>query len=254
MKKLMSAFIAVFAVLGIVGTIPAQANEKSVVIIDSYFDKSRLEGAYELICLASDGCNEVANRAKLATDPAEHGTVMANIAFAQNSGAKLILIQTENVIRGKVGQLGGNDFLNALAWVQNNVGRVSAVSFSFTLTGNATKSNPCALSTTDSTNVRVVDPAIRAAVANLKQSGIFVFAAAGNDVSKPVAYPACISDVVSVGVSAGGKAISRYHNQADVIANLVGGRMPAMQFTTSVGTVIAAVRSTVDNGILDVVN
>lgn len=255
MKKLFSAVIAVFAIFGIAGTVPAQANEKSVVIIDSYFDKSRLNGNYELVCLASDGCVNVANRARLGTDPAEHGTVMANIAFAQNPGAKFILIQTENVARGRVSQLGGNDFLNALNWVAKNTDRVLSVSFSYTLTGNATKSNPCALATVDRTNVRVVDPAIRSTVATLKQSNILVFAAAGNDARKPVAYPACIEDVVSVGVTSGGKAISRYHSTAaDLVANLSGGRMPAIQFTTSVGTVIAATNSIVDNGILDVVN
>lgn len=254
MKKIIAALFAVFVSLGVtISVAPAQANEKSVVIIDSYFDKSRLTGDYELVCLATDGCINVATRQSLITSPAEHGTFMANIAFAQNPGVKLILIQTENVTSGKVGLLGGRDFLNALTWVSNNKSRVFSVSFSYALSGNVTASDPCKLSTADGTNVRVVDPEIRSTVADLRQSGIPVFSAAGNDSRKPVVYPACIPDVVSVGVKAGGVNISRYHSDAaDVVANLVGGMTP-LQFTTSVGNVVIATKAVYTSGMIDVV-
>lgn len=253
MKKIFAALFAVFVSLtATIAVAPAQANEKSVVIIDSYFDKSRLNGSYELVCLATDGCVNVATRQSLITNPAEHGTFMANLAFAQNPEAKLILIQTENVVNGRVGLLGGRDFLNALTWVSKNESRVLSVSFSYALSGNVTASDPCKLSTADGTNVRVVDPAIRSTIASLKQSGVPVFSAAGNDSRKPVVYPACIPDVVSVGVKANGVNISRYHSDAaDVVANLIDGTT-ALQFTTSVGNVIIATKSVHTSGMIDV--
>lgn len=256
MKKIIAALFAVFVSLtATIAVTPAQANEKSVVIIDSYFDKSRLAGSYELVCLATDKCVNTAKRSTLLTSAAEHGTFMANTAFKQNPNAKLILIQTENVVGGNVGLLGGNDFLKALQWVSANSDKVSSVSFSYNLTGNATASNPCALSTADGTNIRVVDPAIKAEVAKLKSVNVSVYAAAGNDTRKPINYPACISDVVSVGVLSGGKQISRYYGTAaDLAVNLVGGTTAALQFTTSVGNVIASTKTPVVSGIIDVVN
>ncbi len=253
MKKIISEFAIVAAIFGIVSVAPAQAEEKSIVIIDSYFDKSRINGNFTIVCLATDSCVNTANRSTNLTDPAEHGTLMANMAYRQNPNAKLILIQTENVVSGKVGLLGGNDFLKAITWVNNNFSNVLSVSFSYTLSGNTTASNPCALSTADGTNVRVVDPAIRSVVSQLKSKGVSVFAAAGNDTRRPVAYPACIEDVVSVGVKAGGVKISRYYSdQVDLVSNLVSGIAP-LQFTTSVGNVVAATVGTQTSGQLDVV-
>jgi len=55
------------------------------------------------------------------------------------------------------------------------------------------------ISPTGLVNVKIVDPAIRATVASLKNKGIPVFVSTGNDSNrKPVAYPACITDTVSV--------------------------------------------------------
>jgi hypothetical protein len=125
---------------------------------------------------------------------------MAEVARRNNPNVPLVLLRSANVDKkGAVGILNGNDFLAALKWVDANSSNVSAVSFSYGLSGNMTKPGDCKLSPTGLVNVKIVDPAIRATVASLKNKGIPVFVSTGNDSNrKPVAYPACIPDTVSV--------------------------------------------------------
>jgi hypothetical protein len=125
---------------------------------------------------------------------------MVEVARRNNPDVPLILVRSATVSnKGAVGILNGNDFLAALKWVDANSSNVSAVSFSYGLSGNMKKPGDCKLSPTGLVNVKIVDPAIRATVASLKNKGIPVFVSTGNDSNrKPVAYPACITDTVSV--------------------------------------------------------
>jgi len=173
-------------------------NTKPVVIIDSYFD-SRVANT-TIICIATDKCVNTAKPSARVSDPVNHGMAMVEVARRNNPNVPLVLLRSANVDKkGAVGILNGNDFLAALKWVDANSSNVSAVSFSYGLSGNMTKPGDCKLSPTGLVNISVTDPAIRSTVASLKNKGIPVFVSTGNDSNKkPVAYPACITDTVSV--------------------------------------------------------
>jgi len=173
-------------------------NSKPVVIIDSYFD-TRVTNT-TIVCIATDKCVNTAKPSARVSDAVNHGTAMAEVARRNNPSVPLVLLRSANVDKkGAVGILNGNDFLAALKWVDANSSNVSAVSFSYGLSGNMTKPGDCKLSPTGLVNIKIVDPAIRSTVASLKNKGIPVFVSTGNDSNrKPVAYPACITDTVSV--------------------------------------------------------
>jgi hypothetical protein len=251
MKKIVALAAVLFSVV-----VPVQSQAavgERIVIIDSYFDKSKVTGPVEFVCLAKDKCvNQAAPKPGLGTDPANHGTVMANIARQQNPLATLVLVQTEEVsVKGTITTLDGSDFLNALVWISSNNSGVTAVSFSYNLTGNVTSTNPCALSTSGAINVKMVDASIRSNVASLKSSGIPVLSAAGNSKSKALQYPACINDVVSVGSYIYGTQPYLYGGTPDITATLITPDKTSMmknvspwlgsiEFTTSAATVAVA--------------
>ena len=61
------------------------------------------------------------------------------------------------------------------------------------------KPGDCKLSPTGLVDISKTDPAIRASIVSLKAKGIPVFVSTGNDSNKkPVNYPACITDTISV--------------------------------------------------------
>ena len=173
-------------------------NTKPVVIIDSYFD-TRIANT-TIVCIATDKCVNTAKPSARVSDAVNHGTAMAEVARRNNPEVPLVLLRSATVNnKGAVGTLNGNDFLAALKWVDANSSTVSAVSFSYNLSGNMSKPGECKLSPTGLVNIKVVDPLIRTTVASLKSKGIPVFISTGNDSNrKPVNYPACITDTVSV--------------------------------------------------------
>jgi hypothetical protein len=177
---------------------PTPVNTKPIIIIDSYFD-TRVANT-TIVCIATDKCVNTPKPSKRVSDPVNHGMAMVEVARRNNPDVPLILVRSATVSnKGAVGILNGNDFLAALKWVDANSSNVSAVSFSYGLSGNMKKPGDCKLSPTGLVNVKIVDPAIRATVASLKNKGIPVFVSTGNDSNrKPVAYPACITDTVSV--------------------------------------------------------
>jgi hypothetical protein len=173
-------------------------NTKPIVIIDSYFD-TRVANT-TIVCIATDKCVNTPKPSKRVSDPVNHGMAMVEVARRNNPDVPLILVRSATVSnKGAVGILNGNNFLAALKWVDTNSSNVSAVSFSYGLSGNMTKRGDCKLSPTGLVNVKIVDPAIRSTVTSLKNKGIPVFVSTGNNSNrKPVAYPACITDTVSV--------------------------------------------------------
>jgi hypothetical protein len=217
---------------------------KAVVIIDSYFDSSKISGDVVNICLARVGCELTPNPIAGIANSFNHGTAMADLVRKANPEAKLILIRaasaTKNPRTGAVTMavINGNDFLNSLRWVASSPENVSAVSFSYTISGNMRKVGDCRLSTVGGVNVSIVDPQIRSTVTNLKNAGIPVFAGTGNDSNrKPVAYPACIPDVMSVAAGVGNSFIPSSNRDANT--DFVGA-LPANTFnyTSSIFGVI----------------
>lgn len=195
MKKII---IAISVLLSLI-SIPSYAVQGgSVVIIDSYFD-ARVPNA-TVVCIAVDKCTNTAKPSTRVSDAVNHGTAMAEVARRNNPEVPLILLRSANVDKkGNVGILNGNDFLAALKWADANSSTIAAVSFSYNLSGNMSKPGDCKLSPTGLVNVKIADPAIRQTIASLNSKGIPVFVSTGNDSNrKPVSYPACITDTVSV--------------------------------------------------------
>lgn len=261
--------IIIGAILASLSVTPAYAEEvKTLAIIDSYFDTSKLSGNIENVCIATAGCDLKPNYVSPSfSDPVNHGTAMAELAIKQNPKAKLVLIraasETKNARTGAVsiGLINGNDFLKSLQLVSNRKD-ISAVSFSYNLSGNG----PCSLSTTGAVNVKVVDPQIRSTISSLKASGVPVFSSTGNKSGSAVNYPACISDVNSVGVG----DLNKKGNIASVftfdattdyfasgsVSNYKSNIFGLIPNTTSAGNVVVAAKyllSSLDNKFVNVI-
>lgn len=202
--------------------------EKALVIIDSYFDSSKISGEVIDVCIAKSGCELTPTPITGVASAYNHGTAMAYLARKANPDVKLYLVRasssSKNPRTGVVAMsvINGNDLLNALRWVEQNLADVAAVSFSYRISSNV-KPGDCKLSTVGSVNVKAVDPQIRSAIANLKNSGVPFFASTGNDRNtKPVDYPACITDAMSVAAGVGNSvlALSNYDSNTDYVGAL----------------------------------
>lgn len=192
-KKMSIALIATIAVLGIT---PAQAQQQeSIAIIDGYFDAALIDGSVQEVCVVSaSACSRVSlPKADWHYRNFNHGTIMADIVRANNPNANLILIRAATVTTNTVTGFG---LEAALDWVaaNRNTYNIKKVSFSYNVGNGAT-----CLPSAAGLNARVMHSNIVEDVSNLLQSGTRVFAAAGNHSARRIDYPACISDVVSVG-------------------------------------------------------
>jgi hypothetical protein len=196
--------------------------EKALVIVDAYFDSSKISGEVVNVCIAKTGCELTPSPIAGTSSAFNHGTAMAELARKANPDVKIYLVRAASSVRNaRTGAVtmqvvNGNDFLNALKFVQANKEEVGAVSFSYSMNGNMTSPGECRLSTSGSVNVSLVDPQIRSAVSDLKASGIPVFAATGNDGNrKPVSYPACITEVNSVASGFGDRILSSSNHDSN---------------------------------------
>jgi hypothetical protein len=235
MKKI-SALI--FAML--LAFIPVSGNatetttreSKAIVIIDSYFDSSKISGDVVDVCIAVVGCEFTPNPISGVSSAFNHGTAMADLARKANPDAKLVLLRAASATKHprtgvvSLAVINGNDFLNGLRWVASNKDSVGAVSFSYQINGNMTKIGDCRLSNVGLVNVAVVDPQIRSTISDLKNAGVPVFTSTGNDSNrKPVAYPACIPDVMSVAAGMGNGFLpsSNHDANTDYVGSLPVG-------------------------------
>lgn len=208
MKKILVILSVLFSII----SIPSNAVQGgSIVIIDSYFD-ARIPDT-TIVCIATDKCVNAAKPSNKFSDAVNHGMAMVDVARKNNPQVPLVLLRSATVDKkGNVGILNGNDFLAALKWADANSSTISAVSFSYNLSGNMSKPGDCKLSTTGLVNVSITDPAIRQTIASLNAKGIPVFVSTGNDSNrKPVSYPACITDTVSVSTF----PVGNYDNNTD---------------------------------------
>ncbi len=199
-----------------------RSKEKALVIVDAYFDSSKISGEVIDVCIARVGCDLVPSPTAGTSSAFNHGTAMAYLARKANPDVKLYLVRAASSVKnartGKVWlkRVSGNDFLNALKFVQSKKDEVGAVSFSYSMNGNMQKAGECRLSTYGGVNVSVVDPQIRSTVSELKSAGITVFAATGNNFNRrPVSYPACIPDVASVASGFGDRILSSSNHDAN---------------------------------------
>lgn len=193
--KRVSVFL--ISMVAIVALQPATASDSgAIAIIDVNFDEKLIEGPITEVCISAPSmCASTALPRKVSEFQIyNHGTIMADIARANNPTAHLILIEAGS---SKTGVITGINLQKALNWVEANAQAygIRSVSFSYN-SGNGDKCRP------SSPGVKVDDTHnnIVAAAANLKSMGVRFYAAAGNHGSgNKVDYPACIEDVISVG-------------------------------------------------------
>lgn len=197
MKKLAIIFAAIFAFVGIA---PAQATtQESIAIIDVNFESQLIDGQVTEVCITNISvCNStVVPRNASQFKAFNHGTVMADVARANNPSAHLFLLESGTT---KIGVVTGNELLAALDWLVANANKhnIKAVSFSYNA-GNGSKCTP----SSPGVNIRTAHNNIVNAIGTLKAAGVKFYASSGNHVrGNQVDYPACISDTVAVGSTA----------------------------------------------------
>ena len=135
-NKMKKAVALVAVLFSVVVPVQAQAvDQKSLVIIDSYFD-ARVVGA-QIVCVALDNCKNTPTKIPTSvSDNINHGDAMADVAKKQNSTLGLILVRSANSSTSSVQDMNGADLIRALTWVNANSNKVSAVSFSRSISNN----------------------------------------------------------------------------------------------------------------------
>lgn len=196
--------------------IPSSAAEtKSLVVIDSYFD-NRVSG-YECATIQGTACvNTITSFPTSINNNINHGNAMLEVAKRQNPSITLIGLRAAST-NSSASDVNAGTFIEALKWVKNNSNKVSAVSISRFFNG-VTACTPASTNTSSYGGVVGADLQIRSLIAELKASGIPVFAATGNVRGKAVDYPACILDTNSVsvgGLNKTGTLVSLYQYDAN---------------------------------------
>jgi hypothetical protein len=193
MKKIA---VGIVAIIGLVLIQPTFASEqKSLVIIDSYFDSRVVNGNVSCVTPQDTGCAYTARLplpASLVT-PVNHGSAMVEVAKKQNPNIKIIGLYSA----GPNSPVNAGNFIEALRWVDRNSQKVSAVSFSGFFNGNRVCS-PATTNTAPYGGVKQADETIKSLIATLKSKNIPVFVGTGNKPGTRIDYPACITDSVSV--------------------------------------------------------
>jgi hypothetical protein len=245
MKKIVALVAVLFSV--VVPVQSSSADQKSLVIIDAYFDsKVSAPNVKCIVVSTNSACTDVVKVShSLITNDINHGNAMAEVAKKQNPSLPIILLRSSGGVRtNSVNQVNPGNFIDALKWVYANSSSVSAVSFSRNLNRNS--GDGICSPTTTGTNLgtpQAVDQVIRELITKLKNNGVQVFASTGNKRGTKIDYPACILDTVSVGtggVNLAGNIVSS--NAFDSNTDYVGS-LPENKFsylgTVAFGTGIA---------------
>jgi hypothetical protein len=195
MKKIVALVAVLFSVV-----VPVQshaADQKSLVIIDAYFDSRVTGNNVSCFTPADKICTDVYTKTTTTfSDVVNHGDAMVQVAKRQNPNIKIIAIEAASVSAKSVSDVTPAMFIDALTWVDNHSSNVAAVSFSRYF-NHATK--PCMPTTSVPYTPETGDAAIKSLITSLNNKGIKVFAAAGNTFgSTKIDYPACLSSVNAV--------------------------------------------------------
>ena len=197
MKKVVGLIAVLFTVV-----VPVQANgadQKALVIVDSYFDSKVKAPNVSCITITNQVCTDVVTiTSPLVENVINHGNAMAEVAKKQNASLPIILLRSVVPSAKSVSDVNAGNFIDALNWVDANSSKIGAVSFSRYFNGTKDCS-PATTNTAAYGGVTVADQTIRQLIIKLKTKGIPVFASTGNTFAAKVDYPACITDTVSVG-------------------------------------------------------
>lgn len=264
MKKLIIA-LSVFALSAT--TIPAHAETKSLVIIDSYFDSQVIGGNVSCVTLQSQPCTDVVTKKPSSlSDNTNHGNAMVEVAKKQNPALSIIALRAGSPSKSSATDVNAGNFIDALNWVAKNANGVGAVAISRYFNGPS-GCTPSSVNTAAYGGVSKADQTIRTLIASLKQSGIKVFVATGNTRGTKISYPACIEETESVTVGSINKAglfVSGFaaNETTDYFAssNVYSYKSPLLGLianTTSAGNVAVAAKyasGSLDNKFVNVLN
>jgi hypothetical protein len=246
MKKIVALVAVLFSV--VVPVQASSADQKALVIIDSYFDSRAVDSNVScIVVLTKAPCtDELKKFPKSMSDNANHGNAMIAVAQKQNPGIKIIALRSATSPSSDVN---AGNFIDALTWVDNNSSLVSAISFSRYFNGTKVCS-PASVNTAQHGGVAGANQTIVNLVSQLKAKGIYVFASTGNKMGKPVDYPACLVEIDSVGVggiNSSGKTVSVYQFDANTdyfapsnVYSYSTAKLGLVANTTSAGTVAVA--------------
>lgn len=192
--------LAVAVVLGFVVVQPVQAaDNKALVIIDSYFDSKVNASNVKCITLANTACTDVVT----VTNPSlsssiNHGNVMAEVAKKQGGSMPIILLRSTTPSAKSVSEVNVGNFIDALKWVDANSSTVGAVSVSRYFGNPKSACAPSNVNTAPYGGLAKADATARALITTLKSKNIPVFVSTGNTRGTKIDYPACIAETVSV--------------------------------------------------------
>jgi hypothetical protein len=197
MKKIAVGIIS--AMLSVLALVPSEAaTEKSLVIIDSYFDSRVYNENVSCITLRNAKCVDIARvTTNMPSAEVNHGNAMAEVAKKQYPSLSIILLLSTTPNARTVNPVNPGNFIDALNWVNANSSKVGAVSVSRFFNGKVGCS-PAAVNVAPYGGVPQADATIRSLIATLKSKGIPVFVSTGNTRGTKIDYPACITDTVSV--------------------------------------------------------
>jgi hypothetical protein len=211
-KKFIALIVVLFSVAVPVNSVAA--DQKALVIIDSYFDSKVSAPNITCITLQNVTCTDIvtAKSTSLASD-INHGNAMAEVAKKQNPNMSIILLRSASVSATTVNPVNAGNFIDALRWVAANSSKVGAVSFSRYFNGQS----GCSPATVNTAGVYggviQADKTIRELIASLNTKGIKTFVATGNTKGTKIDYPACIAETVSVSsgsLNKSGTMVSNY--------------------------------------------
>jgi hypothetical protein len=245
MKKIA---VGIVAIIGLALIQPTYAAEqKSLVIIDSYFDSRVVGGNVSCVTPQDTSCSYTA-KLPLPTslvNAVNHGSAMVEVAKKQNPNISIIGLYSA----GPNSPVNAGNFIEALRWVDRNSQKVSAVSFSGFFNGTKACS-PATTNTAAYGGVNQADQTIKSLISTLKAKQVPVFIATGNKRGTTIDYPACITDSVSVSTgekNSSGKVVSghsfnestRYVASTEVVnyKSSVFGSIP--QTTSSAAVAVA---------------
>jgi hypothetical protein len=259
-KKLVSAFVVAVSAASLFSIAPAQAETKSLVIIDSYFD-SRVGSDVDIECLSGSLCGQIAKPNSSLTSETNHGVGMVDAAKSKFPSVPIIALQAASANSAmNVGNL-----IVALRWAVDNRDRIAAISVSRKMNGTKHSINGCDPASTNTASfggVAKADATVRELISLLASYNIPVFVSTGNTKSNVlVDYPACINETNSVSVGTLNKlgvlvSNNSYNNSTDYFVTLADSKMnlPGRIFTsipntTSTATVLAAAKYVVDSSL-----
>lgn len=218
--------LAVAVVLGFVVVQPVQAaDNKALVIIDSYFDSKVSAPNVKCITTKNISCTDVvvAKNSSLSHD-INHGNAMAEVAKKQNQSLSIVLLRSGTPSKNSVTPVNAGNFIEALRWVNTNSSTVKAVSLSRYFNANNGTCSPASTNTAPYGGVVGADKTIRELISTLKSKGIEVFASTGNKRGTKIDYPACILDTISVSTGALNKSgaivsMNAFDSNTDYVAS-----------------------------------